>query len=142
MMQLNNEANIFNIMNFVDDNIWCVIFVVTLVISVILFIRHIFFTKKVFAKYDSIEKYLCIYLAVIFVICFFDKVILDLCSKAYIAYDATKRPDGFIETMFYLIINSRKMVTWYYWYFGIIFIWYGFWLYFSYLVSIYAYSGS
>ena len=54
MMQLNNEANIFNIMNFVDDNIWYVIFVVTLVISVILFIRHIFFTKKVLVKYDSI----------------------------------------------------------------------------------------
>ena len=109
MMQLNNEANIFNIMCFVDDNIWYVIFVVTLVISVILFIRHIFFTKKVLVKYDSIEKYLCLYLAVIFVICFFDKVILDLCSKAYIAYGATKRPDGFIETMFYLIINSRKI---------------------------------
>lgn len=109
LMHINNEANIFNIMSFIPDIIWYVVLFVTTITSIVIFIRHIFFTKKELSRYDSVEKYLLIYLSIVFAVCFFDQIILDLSSKAYIAYIAEKRPDGFIETIFYLIIKSRKI---------------------------------
>lgn len=103
------EVNHYTIMQLVPNVVWTICSYISLVICIVLFIRHIFFTKKELPSYDKIEKILILVLIVLFVITCFDRIVLGLASKAWIATTAEKRPSGFIETMIYMVINSSSI---------------------------------
>ncbi len=102
-------VNHYTVMQLLPNVVWSVLSIAICVLCIALFIRHIFLTKKEFKAFDTNEKYIFIFLFVLFAITTFDRIILDLASKAYVAASSAQRPSGFIETMFYLVINSRKI---------------------------------
>ena len=103
------SINHYTFMHFLPNIVWTVLSVITLCLCIFLFIRHIFFTKKKVDVLDKNEKYILGFLFILFAITVLDRIVLDLASKAYIAATSTTRPSGFIETMFYLAIQSRKI---------------------------------
>lgn len=109
MNHISNGPRHFTIMQVLPDAFWYVITGIVCLICLALFIRHGFLTRKALASYDKVEKFLVIFIWIIFALTAYEKIILTIASEIYEAASSSSIPDGTIATMFYLVANCRRI---------------------------------
>lgn len=109
MDHINNGPRHFTVLQVLPDAVWYIVVFVTALICIALFVRHGFFTRKSIPAFDKVEKFLVCFVWIIFILTCYEKIVLTIASEIYEATSSSSIPDGTIATMFYLVVNCRKI---------------------------------